>query len=244
VLNVTIVLPTYNETQNIRDILHRIESETSRIENHSFNILVVDDYSPDGTGEVVKELTSRREKIHLLQGNKEGLGKAYIRGFRWVLEHLPESDLVFQMDADHSHDPAYIRSFLEGAAQGYDFVLGARYIPGGSCPDWSWERKLLSYWGNQYIRYIGGLTEVHDCTSGYRCIASGLLRKIDLDQLLTKGYSFQSMLLHQALKRGAKVKEIPIVFTDRRAGNSKLGKADVLECLKASTTLRFKRYRP
>lgn len=241
-LNVTIVLPTYNEARNIRDVLQKIDLETSKIEGHSFDILVVDDFSPDGTGELVKELISGNDKIHLLQAKKEGLGKAYIRAFRWVLIHLPASHYVFQMDADLSHDPRYIKNFLIEAEEGYDFVLGARYIPGGDCPDWSWHRRMLSYWGNQYIRYVGGLTEVHDCTSGFRCIASALLRRIDLDRLLTRGYSFQSVLLHQAIRRGARVKEIPIVFTDRQAGKSKLGKADVLECLKAATTFRFRRY--
>jgi dolichol-phosphate mannosyltransferase len=240
--NVTIVLPTYNEAPNIKNVLQRIQSATSQIERHSFDILVVDDFSPDGTGELVRESIAGNDKIHLLQAEKEGLGKAYIRAFRWVLTNLPDSRYVFQMDADHSHDPRYIKDFLAGAEQGYDFVLGARYIPGGDCPDWSWHRKMLSYWGNQYIRYVGGLTEVHDCTSGFRCIASSLLRKIDLDRLLTRGYSFQSVLLHQAIQKGAKVKEIPIVFTDRQAGKSKLGRHDILECLKAATTFRFRRY--
>jgi dolichol-phosphate mannosyltransferase len=242
VKTVTLVLPTFNEAPNIQRLLSDVQKECSSLDGYLFNFVVVDDYSPDGTAELVKELMAHNDRVHLVQGVKEGLGKAYIRGFRWVLQNLENSDYVIQMDADFSHNPKYIPKFLSAAAEGYDFVIGARYVPGGGCPDWTWQRRMLSFWGNQYIRFVGGMAQVHDCTSGYRCLTAALLRKIDFDQLLTRGYSFQSVMLHQAIYRGAKIKEIPIIFTDRKIGKSKLGKKDVMECLKAATTLRIRQY--
>jgi dolichol-phosphate mannosyltransferase len=210
--------------------------------NWQFSILVVDDYSPDGTADRVRQLQKEYQQLFLLEGKKEGLGKAYIRGFQWVLQHRPDTDYIFEMDSDLSHHPAYIKDFLHAADTEYNFIIGSRYIKGGNCPDWKWYRKMLSYWGNQYIRFIGGMTQVHDCTSGYRCIGVQLLAEIDFSKLLTKGYAFQMSLLHQAIQKGAIVKEIPIVFTDRKEGKSKLGKNDIRECLLTATKLRWRKY--
>lgn len=235
-----IVLPTYNESANIREILESARKSVSPLEDWTVHFLVVDDRSPDGTGDIVREMLRTFPRLHLLEGKKEGLGRAYIRGFQWVLRELPEVQAVFEMDSDFSHDPAYLPAFLNAAAEGFTFVIGSRYVPGGDCPDWEWHRRLLSSWGNKYIRLVGGLSNVRDCTSGFRCISTALLRSIDFEAVGTRGYAFQMGLLNQALLHGARVQEIPIVFMDRRVGHSKLGRKDVLECLFTATFLRLR----
>ncbi|PKL42184.1 MAG: dolichyl-phosphate beta-D-mannosyltransferase [Candidatus Riflebacteria bacterium HGW-Riflebacteria-1] len=240
--NACVILPTYNEADNIAEIIAAVFRVGEKLQNWQISILVVDDNSPDGTGTIVKDLQSSFPRLCLLEGQKEGLGRAYIRGFQWVFDHLPQTDYVFEMDSDFSHDPECIADFLKMADSGYDFIIGSRYIKGGACPDWKWHRKQLSFWGNQYIRLVGGLSKVHDCTSGYRCISTNLLRKVIFSKLQTKGYAFQMSLLHQALKLGARTAEIPIIFIDRREGHSKLGKGDIAECLKTATVLRFRKY--
>ncbi len=238
-----IVLPTYNEQATIKTVLEQIF--TQKFPNWSLSVLVVDDTSPDGTADIVTDLQKVYTNLFLLSGKKEGLSIAYKRGFRYVLEHMPDMDYLFEMDADLSHNPAYLRDFLKAADQGYDFIIGSRYIPGGSIPrEWKWYRYVLSFWGNQYIRFVGGMARVHDCTSGFRCIGTALLRKMNLDQVLSKGYAFQMSLVHQATRKGARIKEVPIIFTDRVHGSSKLsGWFDTLECLFTATSLRFKRYK-
>ncbi len=240
--NACIVLPTYNEALTIEAVITGIFEQEPKTNGWHLSILVVDDSSPDGTGDIVRWLQKKHKDLHLLEGKKEGLGIAYIRGFNWVIEHLPDAGFAFQMDSDLSHDPRYILDFLRAADSGYDFIIGSRYMKGGSIPNWKWYRKMLSYFGNQYIRFVGGMTSVHDCTSGFRCISTVILKKIDSQKLLTRGYAFQMSLLHQALAKGANVYEIPISFTDRTSGESKLGKADILESLTTATTLRFKKY--
>jgi dolichol-phosphate mannosyltransferase len=241
-LQACIVLPTYNEAATITTVVEQIFAVALKKPNWDVHILVVDDHSPDETAKQVRVLQKRYPDLHLLEGEKQGLGKAYIRGFSWVLEHLPQVTHAFQMDSDLSHDPNYVIDFLTAAEQDSDFVIGSRYIRGGGTPDWQLHRKLLSRWGNLYIRFVGGIRGVHDCTSGYRCIATALLRKIDFDKLYIRGYAFQMTLLDQALKKGAQVKEIPIIFLDRKAGSSKLGPDDTWECLRTASALRLRRY--
>jgi len=160
---------------------------------------------------------------------KSGLGTAYKRGFAHALNRL-DADVVFEMDADFSHDPNDIPRLLAALREGSDFVIGSRYVPGGSIPDnWAYWRKANSKWGNVFARYIAGLPEVKDCTSGFRAIRGAKLREIDVDRLAVSGYAFQMNLLDQAVKQGFRVSEIPIKFTDRVHAKSKLGFGDIVE---------------
>src|SRR5215831_15162854 len=226
---VVIVLPTYNEKENIGRLLETILRQQARL-SATLSILVVDDSSPDGTADVVEEYSRRNSNIHLLGGGKKsGLGTAYKRGFAHALNRL-DADVVFEMDADFSHDPNDIPRLLAALREGSDFVIGSRYVPGGSIPDnWAYWRKANSKWGNFFARYIAGLPTVKDCTSGYRAIRGAKLREIDLDKLAVSGYAFQMNLLDQAVKQGLRVSEIPIKFTDRVHAKSKLGIGDIVE---------------
>ncbi|OYT53740.1 MAG: dolichyl-phosphate beta-D-mannosyltransferase [Candidatus Altiarchaeales archaeon ex4484_2] len=225
---VTVVVPTYNEAANIRELLREIMRVSENIAGYELNILVVDDNSPDGTAELVRELGM--ENVYLLERErKEGLGRAYIDGFGYAIRELG-SDVVLEMDADFSHDPGDLPRFLAELGNGFDLVLGSRHIVGGSIPGWGVHRRLLSYTGNLLAREILGL-QVSDCTSGYRAIKTSLLEEINLEEINVKGYAFQLSLLHSAVAHGARIKEIPIVFHRRRAGESKLGLGDISEFL-------------
>lgn len=239
-----IILPTFNEAKNIRSLIEKIDGIRQQINSWYIYLLVVDDNSPDGTGAIVQEMIHTIPHISLITGDKEGLGKAYTRGFQWVLEHYPTVDYVLQMDADLSHNPDYIIDFLREAGKGYDVIIGSRYIQGGGCPDWKWYRKFVSRLGNLYIHLIGGIKKIHDCTSGYRCISLSFIRKVNFSRLTMRGYSFLFCLLHQIVQLNATMKEIPILFTDRTKGQSKLGVQDILEDLMVATTLRWRKYKP
>ncbi|MDI6903473.1 MAG: polyprenol monophosphomannose synthase [Methanocellales archaeon] len=237
-----IILPTYNEKENIGDLLNALLKEFGHIKDFDMCVLVVDDNSPDGTSEIVKEYTKKHSNIFLLKRDKkEGLGAAYVAGFEYAIDKLG-ADIVFEMDADSSHAPKHIPKFLEEIDNGSDFVIGSRYIDGGGTPDWTFKRRAISYGGNLIGRIIAGMKGVRDCTSGYRAIKTSLLRKIDFNSINEKGYAFQLSLLHAALNRGAKLREIPIVFHDRRRGASKLEISDLLEFIKTAIRLRLKGY--
>lgn len=237
--HVVIVLPTYNEKENIGPLIDKILKQTQYLRNARLSILVVDDSSPDGTAKIVLKYTQKYPNIYLLKGQKKGLGSAYIRGFAYATRHL-KADIVFEMDADFSHDPSMISFFVYEIQKGYDFVIGSRYIEGGSIPkNWSLFRKLNSKWGNIFARHVAGLKDVKDCTSGYRAIRTSLLKKINLNKLKTKGYSFQMDLLHQAMKNNARISELPIQFTDRVLGNSKLRMRDIVEFIINSFLIRM-----
>jgi len=189
---------------------------------------VVDDNSPDGTADVVRAAMPVHPNLHLITGAKQGLGAAYIRGMRHAMDQL-SADVVFEMDADFSHDPADVPRLLQ-ALQDSDFVIGSRHMRGGSIPaDWGWLRKLNSAGGNWVARYVVGLYRIRDCTAGFRAIRTRILRDVDFGALRVKGYAFQVALLHQAVTLGASVREIPVHFTDRTKGESKLGLRDIVE---------------
>lgn len=227
-MRAVIVLPTYNERDNILPIVSALYEVFERIP-HEMHILVVDDNSPDGTGDIVREAQQRFERLHLLEGDRAGLGAAYIRGMRHALSAL-ESDVVFEMDADFSHDPQDVPRLLAEIEAGYDFVIGSRYVPGGSIPEnWGALRRAISLGGNLVARLVAGLYRVRDCTAGFRAIRARLLDKIDFDELRVRGYAFQVALLNAAVGAGARVQEIPVHFVDRSAGESKLGISDVVE---------------
>jgi glycosyltransferase XagB len=237
---IVIVLPTYNERENIGKLLQVIMYQRHSLPFAHLSVLVVDDSSPDGTAEVVREYARiYPDNIHLLSGQKRGLGAAYIRGFRYAMREM-QADVLFEMDADFSHDPNDIPRFVKAIADGADFVIGSRYMKGGSIPDtWSKLRRLNSMWGNIFARKIAGITGVTDCTGGFRAIRASLLRQINFKRMTVAGYAFQINLLHEAIEKGAIVREIPIVFIDRQKGESKIRFSDISEFVVSTFMLRF-----
>jgi dolichol-phosphate mannosyltransferase len=218
-----IIFPTYNEKENIEKIVAATLSQDPRID-----VLIVDDNSPDGTGRIADNLAGANERVNVLhRRKKEGLGRAYIAGFKWGLEK--KYDYLFEMDADFSHDPQYIGAFLK-AIEESDLVLGSRYISGVNVINWPMSRLLLSYFANVYTRIVTGLP-VRDATGGYKCFRRETLEAINLDAIKSNGYIFQIEVSLRIWKKGFRIKEIPIVFTDRQHGASKMSKKIVREAI-------------
>jgi dolichol-phosphate mannosyltransferase len=236
-----IIIPTYNEAENIGELITHLEKVFTKIENWHLSILVVDDNSPDDTAKIVKKEQDKYDNVHLIIGEKRGLGAAYTRAIKYVLANF-NPDYVMQMDADLQHDPMDIPRFLSKAGRGYQFIIGSRYISGGDYPDWSFKRKLYSWGANLIARYIAGIYDIEDCTSGFRCISSKFLRSFDLADLKSSGYAFQMSLLHAAHKKRIPITQIPIHFPSRKKGESKLGRRDICEFFINAVKLRFKRY--
>ncbi len=228
-MKTVIVIPTYNEKENISRLIPEIFAEQSNTV-HDLYILVVDDNSPDQTADVVREWIEKDSRVSLITGKKEGLGKAYIRGMRYALDHL-KAEVIVEMDADFSHKPEDLPRLLKELDE-HDFVIGSRYVPGGKIPqEWSLLRKMNSKFGNIAARYIAGITSIKDCTAGFRAIGAHVLEEVDLSQITSDGYCFQVVLLHRAITHGARLKEIPVEFIDRTVGVSKLGFSDIIEFL-------------
>ncbi|UCE17512.1 MAG: polyprenol monophosphomannose synthase [Gemmatimonadota bacterium] len=226
-----IVVPTYNEKDNVEKIVETVFSVEPGLE-----ILVVDDNSPDGTGRIADELSQRDKRVHVLhRPGKSGLGSAYIAGFKYALER--DYEYIFEMDADFSHDPKYIPHFLE-KIRDFDLVLGSRYIRGVNVVNWPMTRLLLSYFANVYARFITGLP-VRDATGGFKCFRRHVLEAIDLDAVQSDGYSFQIEMTFKAWKKGFTISEIPIIFVDRLVGSSKMSKKIVREAIVMVWRLRF-----
>ncbi len=229
-----ICLPTYNEKDNLAPILAAIHAAVPQVD-----VLVVDDNSPDGTGAIADALAARDPRVKVLhRARKEGLGRAYLAGFAWALER--GYDLVLEMDADFSHDPAHLPAILE-AARAADLVLGSRYVPGGGTVNWGLGRKIVSRGGSMYARAVLGV-RVRDLTGGFKCFRREVLEAIDLPTVECTGYAFQIELTYRALLRGFKVREVPIVFQDRRVGQSKMSKGIVLEAMRKVWSMRFSRF--
>ena len=229
-VKVVIILPTFNESTNIQRMIEALQQQFRDIK-HDMHILVVDDNSPDGTADVVRSLLPVHDNVHLIEGRKAGLGTAYIRGMRHALAVLT-ADVVFEMDADFSHKPEDVARLLREVEAGADFVIGSRYVKGGSIPkEWGLLRRLNSRGGNIAARYIAGISGIKDCTAGFRAIRASLLRRIDFDALRVQGYAFQVALLHAALELGGRIREVPVDFIDREHGESKLGLSDIFEFL-------------
>lgn len=227
-----IIFPTYNERDNIEKIVHAVLPLDPRI-----HVLIVDDNSPDGTGDVADKLVAEEEKVNVLhRANKEGLGKAYIAGFKWAIER--KFDYIFEMDADFSHGPEYIKDFLKAIVDN-DLVIGSRYISGVNVINWPMSRLLLSYYANVYTRIITGMP-LRDGTGGFKCFRREVLEAIDLDAVRASGYSFQIEITMRAWKKGFRIKEIPIVFIDRIAGVSKMSKKIMREAIWMVWVLRLK----
>ena len=218
-----VVLPTYNERVNLPLIVPQILEQDPGLE-----ILVVDDNSPDGTGQLADELAAANPRVHVMhRAEKAGLGKAYLAGFRWALER--QYDYIMEMDADFSHDPKFLGHLL-AAAKDADLVIGSRYRAGVNVINWPISRLLLSIGANQYARWITGLP-LTDSTAGFKCFRREVLEAIDFEKVRSNGYSFQIEMSFRAWKKGFRLVEIPIVFTDRMEGQSKMNKRIVREAI-------------
>ncbi len=238
-MKAVVVLPTYNEIRNIKILIPKLRKVFRQIEGWEMHILVVDDNSPDGTGKVVKALMKKYKNVHLINGRKEGLGVAYLRGFKYAVDNL-KADLLFEMDADLSHPPNLLPNMIKKIEEGYDLVIGSRYIKSGDTPNWSMVRRLISRTGNFFARIVSGMYKIHDCTSGFRAIKSSILNKVNSKYLNTRGYAFQITLLYEMMCAGAKAIEIPLVFYDRKFGETKLRSKDMVEFFFNSLRIRFK----
>ncbi len=239
-VKVVVVTPTYNERENVLPLLSAVQEAMAET-GYDTHILVVDDNSPDGTGQAVREAQQTSGNVHLLVGEKRGLGAAYVRGIRHALDEL-SADAIVQMDADFSHLPQDIPRLLAELDRGADFVIGSRWLEGGKIPsDWSLPRRSISRWGNLSARFISGLYNVHDCTNGFRAIRGDLLRQLDMGQAWPKGYTFLVSLLYQAIAHGGKIKEVPVEYVDRTRGESKLRFRELFDTLLNVMSIRVDR---
>jgi len=229
---VLVIIPTYDERTNIENMIKEVLSLPGELE-----ILVVDDNSPDGTGDYVKELSQRDSRVHVLQREgKMGLGTAYVAGFKYMLSN--NYNIAVQMDADFSHDPKVIPEFLKSIEEN-DLVIGSRYIQGVNVINWPMKRLLLSYFANIYTKVITGMP-VKDATGGFKCFRREVLESINLDNIHSNGYSFQIEMNFKTFRKGFRCKEIPIIFMDRVEGESKMSKKIVREAITMVWKLRFK----
>ncbi|RKY77427.1 polyprenol monophosphomannose synthase [candidate division KSB1 bacterium] len=230
---ILVILPTYNEKDNIRKIISEILKEGNNVE-----VLVIDDNSPDGTGDIVSDIIKNNSRVHLLtRPGKLGLGTAYVEGFKYALSH--DYELIFEMDADFSHDPKEIPRFLEEIKDS-DVVVGSRYISGVNVVNWPMSRLLLSWLANLYTRIVTGMP-LKDATSGFKCIKRKVLEDINLEHIQSDGYSFQIEIHYRVWRKGFKIKEIPIIFIDRRIGVSKMNTGIINEAALLVWKLRFMR---
>jgi dolichol-phosphate mannosyltransferase len=231
-----VIIPTYNEKENIEAIIRKVFSL-----DKEFNVLVVEDNSPDGTADIVKRLMTEFPERLFIQERKGklGLGTAYIHGFKWALEQGYE--YVFEMDADFSHNPEdLIRLYKAVAEDGNDVAIGSRYITGVNVVNWPMGRVLMSYYASAYVRMVTGLT-IRDTTAGFMCYRADVLRQLELDKIKFVGYAFQIEMKYTAVKMGFKVVEVPIIFTDRTQGESKMSGSIFKEAIFGVLRLRFKK---
>ena len=230
-----VLIPTYNEAINLPKLVPQVLAQDERLE-----VLVIDDNSPDGTGQLADGLARADPRVHVLHREaKQGLGKAYLAGFSWAIGH--GYDYVFEMDADFSHDPVHLKEFLKTAA-GADLVLGSRYLDGRvTIVNWPMSRLLLSYFANVYARWVTGL-RIWDLTGGFKCFRRKVLEAIDLSQVESNGYAFQIEMSVRAWRKGFRIAEIPIVFVDRTEGQSKMNRAIVREAIWMVPRLRLMRW--
>jgi len=230
-----VIIPTYNEKENIEAIIRKVFSL-----NKSFDVLVVEDNSPDGTANIIKSLMKEfPEQLHIQERKgKLGLGTAYIHGFKWALEH--DYEYVFEMDADFSHNPEDLEKLYNATAnQGNDVAIGSRYITGVNVVNWPMGRVLMSYYASAYVRFITGMS-IRDTTAGFMCYKADVLRNIGLDRIKFIGYAFQIEMKYTSVRMGYKVTEVPIIFTDRTLGESKMSGSIFKEAIFGVMKLRFK----
>ncbi len=226
-----VIIPTYNEKENIQAISQAVLSELPEI-----SILVVDDGSPDGTGAIVKSMVAENPNVHLIENTgKGGLGKAYLQGFQWGIENGFEA--CVQMDADFSHRPVDLVRLVKALADS-DFVIGSRYVSGGATSNWAWYRKWISLFGSFYSRMILGYP-IHDWTGGFNAWNIRVLKKLALNEVRSEGYSFQIEMKYRGVKNSFSVKEVPITFDERREGASKMSLKIVIEAFYRVWQIRF-----
>ncbi len=230
-----VIIPTYNERENIPKLLEIVFSQP-----HAFDILIIDDNSPDGTAQLVKEEMSKYPNRLFLEerAGKLGLGTAYIHGFKWALEKHYE--YIFEMDADLSHNPKDLVRLYDAAKEGNDLVIGSRYVKGVNVVNWPMGRILMSYFASMYVKFILRI-KIHDTTAGFVCYRRNVLETINLDAIEFVGYAFQIEMKYTTWKLGFKIKEIPIIFTDRTLGESKMSKGIFKEAIFGVIKLRFKK---
>ncbi len=236
-MKLSVILPTYNEALNIELM---IKTLTKVFNNNNINaiITVVDDNSPDNTGKIVDKIAKTNKIVHIVhRKQKEGLGRAYLSGMHYSLKQ--DCDLIMTMDCDFSHNPELIPNFIKKINDGYDMVLGSRYIKGGGVVNWPIHRKIISWGGNFLPRLILGL-KTHDNTTGYRCYKAKVLNSIGLDNIKSNGYSFLVEISYLAQKQGFKIGETPITFKDRELGETKISKKEIYRTLKTLFRLRFR----
>jgi len=233
-----VIIPTYNEKENIENMIRKVFSMPFQTD-----ILIVDDGSPDGTGNIVKGLQNEFEgKLHIEERTgKLGLGTAYIHGFRWALKR--EYNYIFEMDADFSHNPNDLQRLHEACTNGADMSVGSRYTKGGKVENWPRNRVLMSYYASVYVNMILW-TGIKDCTAGFVCYSRKVLETIDLDNIKFIGYAFQIEMKYTSVKLGFNVVEVPIIFTDRTLGESKMNKSIFTEAIFGVMQLRFKTIKP
>lgn len=213
-----VIIPTYNEKENIERMIRKVFTLP-----HDFHILVIDDGSPDGTANIVKQLQPEySDKLYIEErSGKQGLGTAYIHGFKWAISHL--YDFIFEMDADFSHNPDDLLRLRQACIDGADAAIGSRYIKGVNVVNWPMSRVLMSFFASVYVRFITGI-DVQDSTAGFMCYKRKVLQTLNLDKIKFVGYAFQIEMKYTSIKHGFKVTEVPIIFTDRTAGSSKMSK--------------------
>ena len=237
---VVIVIPTYNERENTEKMIEALGTELPEIKNHEVHVLYVDDTSPDKTYEVVREKGEKYPWLHLLlNAEKKGLGVAYAKGFTYAIDKLG-ADYVMEFDADFQHRPDEIKKLMAKIDEGYEYIIGSRYIPGGSIPkEWSFKRKFLSVVGNLVARVGLLLPKVHDLTTGFKLTKTSVMKKIDLDHLYSNSFAYKVQILGQAVQGGAKWVEVPITFMARTKGESKIIKNEMMETLKVIFLVQF-----
>jgi len=231
-MNIVVIMPTYNEAENVKKMIPVLEKEVfPKVKNHSMYLLVVDDKSPDGTGKEVEKYMKEYKNVHLLSGEKNGLGAAYVRGMKYAMDTM-KADAVIEFDADFQHDPQDIPHLIAAMDEGYDYVIGSRYVKGGAIPDnWGMDRKIKSRLGGIFAQCMFLMPSIHDMTSGYKLTKTSFLKKVDLDDLYSYNFAYKMHILHDVVKAGAKVKEVPIIFYDRTKGKSKMDTNDMKESL-------------
>lgn len=227
-MKIVIILPTYNERDNIRTVIDKIRQEVKSYSNHRIIILVVDDNSPDNTAAVVADIAKKDKDLFLISGQKQGLGQALLRGMQYAVDKI-NTDIIIQMDADLSHDPVELPNFID-ALDKADFVIGSRYIKGGSIPhNWGLHRKIFSIVGNEFVRFGLGILKIHDWTGGYRAYRRIYYEKVREHMAKYRGYVFQIAFLHKAVLNQASIVEVPIKFIDRKYGKSKIAPSEYIK---------------
>ncbi len=240
-MKVVVISPTYNEKVNMERMIPILEEKVfPKIKNHDMFLLVADDNSPDGTADVVKKYKKQWKNIVLLEGEKKGLGAAYVKAMRYASKEM-KADAVIEFDADFQHDPYDIPRLVEAMDKGYDYVIGSRYVKGGKIPaEWGIHRKFMSFFGSLFARIVLFTPFINDMTSGFKLTKTAFLDRVDLENLYSKYYAYKIQILYEVVKKGAKVKEVPIIFYERKEGSSKISQKDLFDSFLVVLKLRVR----